>query len=116
MNLNDPNAPKDLLPSKPKPSRHPKTKHHIEEGDDEDWDGMQVGPEHQATKIPACRPRPAQPTASEARFLQAEPLYTPVEPDVVEACEKTRKTRAGLAGVTVPMPPIGVAASSSDFR
>jgi hypothetical protein len=120
--ISDPAARKDGLPKRrrggPKLVKHPQTKHHIEEGDDEDWDGTQVGPEHQATKIPAYNPRPAQPTASEARFLQAKPLYTPVEPDVVAASEGslTHRTRKRLAGVTVPMPPIGVAVSSEDFR
>lgn len=77
-----------------------------------------VGDEHQATNIPKCRPLPSKPTASEAKFLQLQPLYLPVEPaaEVVDEKGKVTKTRAGRAGVTCPMPPIGVATSSADFR
>jgi hypothetical protein len=77
---------------------------------------MMVGPEHQATSIPAFRPLPAQPSASEARFLHLQPLFTPVDEEETDEKGKVTKTRAARAGVTVPMPPLGVAASSADFR
>lgn len=81
-------------------------------------DDVPLGQQYQATCIPAFRPRPAQPTATEEKFLHPQPLYVPGEPEAAAVSEKhaPTKTRAGRAGVTVPMPPIGVAASSSDFR
>jgi hypothetical protein len=99
----------------PKPSR-PRTSP-AADYDDYD-DDVPLGQQHQATCIPAFRPRPAQPTAAEEKFLHPQPLYVPGEPEAAAVTEKhaPTKTRAGRAGVTVPMPPIGVAASSSDFR
>lgn len=84
----------------------------------EEEDDRPVGPKFQVTSIPAWRPRPAKPTAAEAKFLPAAPLYEPtaVVPAVAATPTTNSKTRAGRAGVTVPMPPVGVAASSSDFR
>jgi len=96
----------------PKPS-NPKSSAAAEYEYDDD---TPLGPDHQAT-IPAWRPRPAQPTAAEAKFLPAAPLYAPADPAAVAATvAMSSKTRAGRAGVTVPMPPVGVAASSADFR
>jgi hypothetical protein len=47
---------------------------------DDDYDELELtaaaAPQHQAL-IPACRSRPAQPTPSEAKFLQAVQVYPP---------------------------------------
>jgi hypothetical protein len=99
----------------PKPSRSRASP--AADYDDYD-DDVPLGQQYQATCIPAFRPLPAQPTAAEEKFLHPQPLYVPGDPEVDAAHEKhlPTKTRAGRAGVTVPMPPIGVATSSSDFR
>lgn len=41
-------------------------------------DDRPLGPQHQVSSIPHCRQRPAQPTQWEARFLAAQPLFTPL--------------------------------------
>jgi hypothetical protein len=113
-------APRDGFPARrsPKPPRPPKAKAGADDSEDEDdWDGTGVGADYQAD-IPAFRQRPAKPSASEAKFLALKPLYVPVEMAAEETDDKGKvtKTRAGRAGVTCPMPPIGVAVSSADFR
>lgn len=50
--------------------------------DYEEADNRPVGPSFQATSIPAYMPRPAQPTAREAKFLQAALLCAPGQPGV----------------------------------
>jgi hypothetical protein len=40
-------------------------------------DDRSIGPSFQATNIPVCRPRPTQPTARDAKFLQATLLCAP---------------------------------------
>lgn len=42
----------------------------------DDANARPIGPDYQAS-IPAWRPRPAQPTAAEAKLLPAAPLFTP---------------------------------------
>jgi len=46
---------------------------------DADADDTPLGLDYQAS-IPTWRPRPAQPTPSEAKLLPAAPLYTPTAP------------------------------------
>lgn len=46
---------------------------------DADADDTPIGADYQAS-IPTWRPRPAQPTPSEAKLLPAAPLYTPTAP------------------------------------
>lgn len=46
--------------------------------DDADADWPTLSPDFQAT-IPALRPRPAQPSRSEAKFLQAVQVYPPTQ-------------------------------------
>lgn len=110
-------VPEDALAKErsPKGINH---KHHTPvatEDEEDEEDDTPTGPDHQAV-IPAWRPRPAKPTAKEAKFLPAGPLYPPVDPVALAEKSGNKKTRAARAGVTGPMPPAGVAASSSDFR
>jgi hypothetical protein len=59
-------------------------------------DDRPIGPQYQATHIPAFRPLPAQPSASEARFLHLQPLY-PTTADQQPAGETADASSVGAA-------------------
>ena len=63
-------------------------------------DDRPVGPDHQVTAMPAWRPRPAQPTPSEAAFLQAQPLYPPHQQGAGSASAAAHTAAAAAAAAS----------------
>lgn len=62
----------------------------------DDAEDRPIGTDFQAS-IPAWRPRPAQPTASEAKLLPAAPLYTPSTYFVTQAGPASNAVAAAAA-------------------